>query len=64
MVADLTSYIDYTLDNVGDHQCGGVLIALDIALTEVTFDLQAEQVPGELFLQLTGVWRVELDTEV
>lgn len=52
------------MDNVGGHECGSVLIALDVALAEVPLDLKAEQVSCELLFQLARVRRVELDTEV
>ena len=35
-----------TLDDVGGHEGGGVVVALEVARGEVTLDLEAEEVPG------------------
>lgn len=52
------------LHNVAGHEGGGVVVALQVAVGEVSLHLETEQVAGVLLLQLAGVGRVELDAEV
>ena len=52
-----------TLDNVGSHECGRVVIALKIPSGKVSLDLKGEKVSCVLLLKLAGVGDVKLDGE-
>ena len=43
-----------TLDDVGGHEGGGVVIALEVARGEVTLDLEAEEVPAGCYNMRVG----------
>ena len=49
-----------TLNNIWGHESCSVVIALELTSCQVPLDLEREQVPGVLLLQLTGVRDVEL----
>lgn len=54
----------FGLDDVAGHQGGGVVVALHQALGEVPFDLEAEEVPRVLLLELAGIGGVEFYAEI
>lgn len=52
-----------TLNDVARHQGGGVVVALQKTVGQVAFDLEAEEVTGELLLELGRIRGVELYAE-
>lgn len=52
------------LHDIAGHKGGCVVVALQVAVREVAFHLEAKQVAGVLLFQLTGVGSVEFDAEV
>ena len=55
--------VQLTLHYIGCHESSCVVIALEVTSCQVTLQLEAEQVPRVLLLQLTRVGDVELDHE-
>ena len=55
--------VQLTLHYIGCHESSSVVIALEVTSCQVTLQLEAEQVPRVLLLQLTRVGDVELDHE-
>lgn len=53
----------FTLNNVGGHESGSVIVALKQAMRKISFDLQAKEIPREFLFQLSWVRRVELNAE-
>lgn len=51
------------LNDVAGHQRASVVVALENAIGEIAFDLEAKEEARELLLQLTGIGGVEFDAE-
>ena len=59
----MSSFKVLTLDDVGSHEGGRVVITLKMALGQVSLNLKAEQIAGILLLQLARVRDVEFHHE-
>lgn len=55
--------VSQLLQYMGDQQGGAVVITGKAACREVLLYLERKQIPGESSLQLSWVWRKELDDE-